>query len=354
MMSDEKWTRLFDGVGKAGSSLAKRVTITSLVIGCGAKVSTHIEGETHWLSACNREAECRDEYSCVCGICTLSCEQASACGELDSDAVCSVSTATTYAGQCASDERDQRICVRVDDVGATSAPEVSTSESATSASAEQGGDCAMSGVAPALEPTPRANRQAEILAVLASDNVIALEEDYTRAVRDHAALVAWDPRFASFWVTTAKPAVGDTLTVQLSSEPSSEFEQALRCQDVKYGATSTIEKISSSSEQYYVEVTLDGVFNLDLVTLEYARLPGVFDVYPNVLTPPPVIVEDAVYVTGVTRKADTWTYSATITKLRCNVQLSVAVDSNGGVELVAWGAVPDELPEAADCQRPAM
>src|SRR5688572_26961910 len=81
-----------------------------LLAGCGAKVNEHTEGETHWLSACTQSASCGSDYACVCGVCTQTCEQTSACEQLREASVCEVATATNYRAECASEQREASIC----------------------------------------------------------------------------------------------------------------------------------------------------------------------------------------------------------------------------------------------------
>jgi hypothetical protein len=74
-----------------------------LAAGCGA---SHVgqpavrDSETHFLSLC--ASSCEDGLTCVCGVCTRACEEASDCSELANDASCSAPTAN-----------DKRACGRV-------------------------------------------------------------------------------------------------------------------------------------------------------------------------------------------------------------------------------------------------
>ena len=58
------------------------------IIACDSKSSSSsssgsaimVGTETHWLTLCEDESACGDELSCVCGLCTKTCESADACG----------------------------------------------------------------------------------------------------------------------------------------------------------------------------------------------------------------------------------------------------------------------------------
>ena len=61
------------------------------IIGCESESSSSssssssimVGTETHWLTLCEDESACGDELSCVCGLCTKTCESADACGGSD-------------------------------------------------------------------------------------------------------------------------------------------------------------------------------------------------------------------------------------------------------------------------------
>jgi hypothetical protein len=56
-------------------------------MGCGDSASEPTGGQTHFLTRCAQDAECGDALSCLCGICTRSCLEATDCGGLPA-AVC--------------------------------------------------------------------------------------------------------------------------------------------------------------------------------------------------------------------------------------------------------------------------
>jgi hypothetical protein len=74
-----------------------------LAAGCGA---SHVgqpavrDSETHFLSLC--ASSCEEGLTCVCGVCTRACEEASDCSELSDEASCVAPTAS-----------DKRACGRV-------------------------------------------------------------------------------------------------------------------------------------------------------------------------------------------------------------------------------------------------
>lgn len=60
-----------------------------------AKSNDPVEGsQTHFLSSCSEA--CAAPYECLCGVCTLACEQSSECSEASDDAAC-----VSSAGVCA-------------------------------------------------------------------------------------------------------------------------------------------------------------------------------------------------------------------------------------------------------------
>src|SRR5688572_8919959 len=76
----------------------------SIVIACGLGCSKHHAeesrgGETHFLQACEDSSEC-GALSCLCGVCTASCESDGACEAIDEAARC-VASASMCGGQAA-------------------------------------------------------------------------------------------------------------------------------------------------------------------------------------------------------------------------------------------------------------
>lgn len=64
----------------------------SLVTSCGgSSESTGTDSNTHWLKDCDADSDC-GALSCVCGVCTKSCDDGSDCQPFGGDAACEVPT----------------------------------------------------------------------------------------------------------------------------------------------------------------------------------------------------------------------------------------------------------------------
>jgi hypothetical protein len=62
----------------------------SLVTSCGGNSeSTGTDSNTHWLKDCDADGDC-GALSCVCGVCTKSCDDSADCQPFGSDAACEV------------------------------------------------------------------------------------------------------------------------------------------------------------------------------------------------------------------------------------------------------------------------
>jgi O-glycosyl hydrolase len=66
-------------------SVARSATalLFAIAAACGPQTGT----QTNWLRACQTDAQCSAELQCLCGMCTLACEENSSCSELP-DAAC--------------------------------------------------------------------------------------------------------------------------------------------------------------------------------------------------------------------------------------------------------------------------
>jgi hypothetical protein len=73
--------------------------------GCGATDTQNggTDSNTHWLEPCERDSQCDEGLSCVCGVCTAPCEDDDACSALDG---ASCALANTCAGP-----REETSCV---------------------------------------------------------------------------------------------------------------------------------------------------------------------------------------------------------------------------------------------------
>ena len=64
------------------------VAVTIFALACFDSHSTKVEGETNWLRICENGADCGDGLTCICGVCTRSCESDRECGDLPADPEC--------------------------------------------------------------------------------------------------------------------------------------------------------------------------------------------------------------------------------------------------------------------------
>ena len=68
------------------------LSLSAFILSAAACSSTTIEPENShelkWLGECLSDAECASAYSCLCGVCSLSCASADHCIELGSNASC--------------------------------------------------------------------------------------------------------------------------------------------------------------------------------------------------------------------------------------------------------------------------
>ena len=65
--------------------------LTASAAGCSSthqRASNNEGGETHFMRSCLSSGACEDGLSCVCGVCTKTCENDSACTALGEDAAC--------------------------------------------------------------------------------------------------------------------------------------------------------------------------------------------------------------------------------------------------------------------------
>lgn len=69
-------------------------------LGCNGKVGPlTTDSQTNWLRSCQQNADCSSEFACVCGVCTTSCSDDSACAGLDG-ASCIASSDKGAIAQC--------------------------------------------------------------------------------------------------------------------------------------------------------------------------------------------------------------------------------------------------------------
>lgn len=121
---DNKWSRTYvkaqaDGVGLTIRRWGVMAVLAAATLSaCGARVDGGNTGsETHWLSACSDDADC-GEFSCLCGVCSRSCDSNGQCDEVsDLGAQCAATDA--IGGKACGSDVPARICVREDNVDET-------------------------------------------------------------------------------------------------------------------------------------------------------------------------------------------------------------------------------------------
>ncbi|HEY6728156.1 MAG TPA: BPTI/Kunitz-type proteinase inhibitor domain-containing protein [Polyangiaceae bacterium] len=66
-----------------------------IVAACGgASSSGSSNSETHFLGLCSGD-DCGDGLSCICGVCTVTCDPAASCGALNANAICASSSSSS-------------------------------------------------------------------------------------------------------------------------------------------------------------------------------------------------------------------------------------------------------------------
>lgn len=81
---------------KASHSLLRLAALLGLLLGLWACQSSSdggggskVDSQTHWLEPCQSDADCGDRYSCLCGVCTLPCQEAGqSCQDTGSPSLC--------------------------------------------------------------------------------------------------------------------------------------------------------------------------------------------------------------------------------------------------------------------------
>jgi hypothetical protein len=84
--------------------LSYRTPLVSLTLllssACGAATVEPTDTNTSWLATCGGDSDCSNEFSCLCGVCTLTCTSNSECSSASPNAVCE-----TVEGACSDAER---------------------------------------------------------------------------------------------------------------------------------------------------------------------------------------------------------------------------------------------------------
>jgi hypothetical protein len=67
-------------------------SVLSLALAAGncSSQSSGTDTRTNWLMACDQTAECGGEFACLCGVCTVACDDSAACAGLGEEAACLV------------------------------------------------------------------------------------------------------------------------------------------------------------------------------------------------------------------------------------------------------------------------
>lgn len=71
---------------------------------CGGAAGVTSNSETHFLGLCT-EGSCGDGLSCICGVCTVTCDPARSCGALHPDAICTVPSSSSCG-----DDTEPSVC----------------------------------------------------------------------------------------------------------------------------------------------------------------------------------------------------------------------------------------------------
>ncbi len=148
---------------------------------------------------------------------------------------------------------------------------------------EAAGDCppALASAAE-LAVTPRADVNLELLALKVSPGKLVAEEAaYQRVVRDVAAIRAKAPALAKISFFTYRDGMRITLTVPVDTATQMEkgTYHAWDCLNDTYGAVLPAEYIRiGNAPEVYVSLKTEGIYAVQLLAAEYARLPGVMHV----------------------------------------------------------------------------
>lgn len=94
---------------------------TLVLAACGARIEP-TDTSTSWLATCGSSAECSDSLVCLCGVCTLACDDDDQCASASASAVCRTpdDECSQAASLClaASDEAPEEVSTQVDTLDA--------------------------------------------------------------------------------------------------------------------------------------------------------------------------------------------------------------------------------------------
>jgi hypothetical protein len=81
-----------------GVAFAALLVGAALGGGCGGQAgTTATDTNTNWLRACDKDADCGSALSCLCGVCTVTCESTSECRSVGGRGVCNTSSSCDEA-----------------------------------------------------------------------------------------------------------------------------------------------------------------------------------------------------------------------------------------------------------------
>ncbi len=118
--------------------------VLAAALGCSKATEIGGSGETHFLRACSAAAHCSNGLDCVCGVCTLRCDDNGDCGDQGDQAVCRPS-------DCSSERVCDVECEEDDDcaeLGSGYACDNGSCRAAESDSTDAGGGDASGGESP--------------------------------------------------------------------------------------------------------------------------------------------------------------------------------------------------------------
>ena len=132
-----------------------------------------------------------------------------------------------------------------------------------------------------LAATPRADTNVELLALKFSNGVVADQAIYDRLSRDLALITDQDSSVAD--IHYFPPSDGKGLLLQTDAQTASEMQAgtytAWNCLNEAYGLRST--SISVGSVRF-VELELEGIYDIERVAKQYAALPGIESASSNI------------------------------------------------------------------------
>jgi len=110
--------------------------LVSLACGCAQTTELDLDGQTHWMTQCDEDADCGD-LVCICGTCTETCglDDADSCSTLGAGrAVCALAANALDTAACSSEPSELPACVpacdRTSDCHAVASDLICTDEGA--------------------------------------------------------------------------------------------------------------------------------------------------------------------------------------------------------------------------------